>query len=526
MLGKFLYENQNVILVFLISLVLCLIGSGAYPIYILDEAKNTEAAREMMFGQEYIVPTFNGVLRTDKPPLHYYFMMIGYNFFGINSFGARFFSGIFGTLTIVFSFHFINFFSGKNVAYTFALITWSSIFFIQEFHLAVPDPYLIFFISTGLWFFYDFYIRDTISSLWFMYILFGFGALTKGPVALLLPGLICLVFFIITKDLTIKSILRYKPFLGLLLVLTIALPWYVLVHIETGGVWTKGFFLDHNIHRFGNEMEGHGGVFLITWAFVLLGMMPFSFFVIYAFIKAYKNRKDTLLQFSAIICVVFILFFSISNTKLPNYTMPCYPFLAFVISKALWEFFLKQKKSAHITVVVLLITVLAVALPIAGKFALLNEKGLENSSNISLWLLPTSLITTGGAFLYFQKRYKTAFITISSGWIILVPVLFLIIYPALTMHNPVEKAKTMIKDNKQIAAYKRFDAAFPINFRKTFTVLSNAEEIDSFFKKFPDGYLITNDRNVGNLDNNNNLTKVFEAKALFESHTTRIYKQQ
>lgn len=526
MLGEFLQDNKNLILVFLISLVLCLIGSGAYPVYILDEAKNTEAAREMLFNKEYIVPTFNSILRTDKPPLHYYFMMVGYKIFGINSFGARFFSGIFGTLTIAFSFHFISFFSGKNVAYIFALITWSSIFFIQEFHLAVPDPYLIFFISTGLWFFYNFYKKGAKSSLWFMYILFGLGALTKGPVALLLPGLICLVFFISTKSFTVKNVSRYKPFLGLLLVLTIALPWYVLVHIKTDGVWTKGFFLDHNIHRFGNEMEGHGGIFLITWAFVLLGMMPFSFFVTYAFINAYKNRKDTLLQFSAIICVVFILFFSISNTKLPNYTMPCYPFLAFIISKALWEFFLKQKKSTHITVVVILITVLAVALPIAGKFALLNEKGLENSSNISLWLLPTSFIIIGGAFLYFRKFYKIAFITISSGWIILAPVLFLIIYPALTMHNPVEKAKTMIKDNKQIAAYKRFDAAFPINFQKTFTVLSTVEEIDSFFKKFPDGYLITNDRNVGDLDANNNLTKVFEAKALFESHTTRVYKQQ
>ena len=86
-----LYNHQNFLIVFSISLFLCLIGSWAYPIYILDEAKNAEAAREMLVHSEFIVPKFNRLLRTDKPPLHYYFMILGYKLFGVNAFGARFF---------------------------------------------------------------------------------------------------------------------------------------------------------------------------------------------------------------------------------------------------------------------------------------------------------------------------------------------------------------------------------------------------------------------------------------------------
>ena len=115
------------------------------------------------------------------------------------------------------------------------------------------------------------------------------------------------MYLITTKQFNIKGILKNKPILGLLIILIIALPWYVLVHLKTEGAWTQGFFIDHNINRFGNEMEGHGGVFLITWVFVLLGLMPFSFFAFTAFKNAYKNRADTLTLFTGIVSILFIV---------------------------------------------------------------------------------------------------------------------------------------------------------------------------------------------------------------------------
>ncbi len=84
---------------------------GAAPIYILDEAKNAQCAREMLQKQDFIVPTFNGELRTDKPVLHYYFMMAAYSIFGVNEFAARFFSVILGCLTVLLTY----FFTSANV---------------------------------------------------------------------------------------------------------------------------------------------------------------------------------------------------------------------------------------------------------------------------------------------------------------------------------------------------------------------------------------------------------------------------
>ncbi|MFA7688391.1 MAG: glycosyltransferase family 39 protein, partial [Moheibacter sp.] len=166
-------ENFYYLMVLLVSGLLCFINLGGHPIYILDEAKNAEAAREMFVDGNWIVPTFNGELRTDKPVLHYWFMMLSYEIFGVNAFSARFFSAVFGVLTLTVTYHFTRKFISRKMALITVFSLCSSIFFMQEFHLAVPDPYLIFFISFGLYNFYDFYKNKKRLSLLFFYVSLG-----------------------------------------------------------------------------------------------------------------------------------------------------------------------------------------------------------------------------------------------------------------------------------------------------------------------------------------------------------------
>ena len=69
---KFDLRTKALILFFL-SLTLLLLNLDKPMIYILDEAKNAECAREMLVSGNYVGSYFNGQLRTDKPPLHYFF---------------------------------------------------------------------------------------------------------------------------------------------------------------------------------------------------------------------------------------------------------------------------------------------------------------------------------------------------------------------------------------------------------------------------------------------------------------------
>ena len=518
------FKKYDGLTVFVISVLVCTSFIEFYPIYILDEARNSEAAREMLVSGNYVVPFFNGQLRTDKPPLHYFFMVLGYELFGVNAFGARFFSGIFGALTFCVSYLNVKRWLGQQTAIATLVILLSSLFLVQEFHLAVPDPYLIFFVTISLFSFFNYYKLGKLGWLLTFYAAIGFGLLTKGPVALVLPGLIIPIFLAFQRDFSLASILRLKPFLGLVILLAIAGPWYYLVDMQTNGEWTQGFFLDHNISRFGLEKEGHGGFFFTTPLYVLLGLLPFSVFLVQAFVHGWKARKgNDFLLFSFLVGFITLLFFSISSTKLPNYPMPSYPFVAVLLAHYLNKIFLngEKRKSAYWSLIALMI--IGIALPIGGWIGLSLEKQLVSFRYMSLVLILTTLAGILGFYFYQKNNFKLAFKGIAVGWILTGLVLFGFVYPTLTKQSPVAMALEQLPSNAQMVAFKRFDSAFPINFQRTFPLLDSMEEIKMYLEEHPDAFIITNTRNKDELKQLESLHLILEQKALFENHTTRIY---
>ncbi|UOB16709.1 ArnT family glycosyltransferase [Abyssalbus ytuae] len=527
---RFLIDNKILLIVSFVSFILCGFNIFGYPIYILDEAKNTEAAREMLVNSNFIVPTFNNNLRTDKPPLHYFFMMLSYKIFGVGPLGARFFSAVFGALTIASTFYFTKKFEGTKAAYITVFILWSSVFFIQEFHLAVPDPYLIFFLSFSFFNFFNFHLTKKNKSLIISYISLALAVMAKGPFSLALFGLVVILFLIFTKQFNYKSIISHKPFLATFIILIICLPWYYKVHIETNGEWTKGFFLDHNLNRFGNEKEGHGGLFIITWLYVILGLMPFSFFIIQALAFGYKKRKEKeFILFCLIIALVIIGIFSISGTKLPNYPMPSFPFIAVLIAFYFVEIYKRGKVTSGLKWSFIFLVFISVILPVGGFIALTLEKQLNEVRFFSLTL---SVVTIGTilSFLKFKKvELKKSFIYLSLSWASLSIILFGIVFPQITSQSPVSMAKKIIPPHSDIIVYKRMDSAFPINFQRTFFITDSLDIVLEFLSKKPQGYVITNAKKAETELNNVEglkLTLLLRQKALFENHVTLIYTKR
>lgn len=516
--------KYDVWIVFCIGLLACTSFIGLYPIYILDEARNSEAAREMLASGNYIVPFFNGQLRTDKPPLHYFFMIMGYKLFGVNALGARFFSGVFGALTILVTYWHIKKWQNQILAIFVGVVLLSALFFVQEFHLAVPDPYLIFFVTLSLFSFYNYYKTMQWSWLLLFYASIALGVLTKGPIAIVLPGLIVPVFLLFKKNFNWKSVSSLHPFLGFLLIVLIAGPWYYLVHEYTDGAWTKGFFLDHNLSRFGSEKEGHGGLFILTPLYVVLGLLPFSVFIIQGFYGAWKVRKENdFVLFSLIVSAVTMLFFSISSTKLPNYPMPSYPFVAILIGFYLYKVLLAEKKNKYISASLIFLMIVGVVLPVGGWIGLTVEKQLQSFRPLSLLLLLATLSAIIGFYFYQKERFKHTFLSIACGWVLMAFSLFGIIYPSLTTLSPVVLAMEKIPADSEIVVFKRFDSAFPINFKRTFPVYDSVQQIKTYLEMHPEAYIITNTRDAENLRDLDGFHLVMEQKAVFENHVTRVY---
>jgi len=88
----------------LVAAVVFFTRLGGPTLWDEDEPKNAECAREMHERGDWIVPTFNEALRTDKPILLYWLMRSAYLTFGVSEFSARFASAVLGVGTVLLAF--------------------------------------------------------------------------------------------------------------------------------------------------------------------------------------------------------------------------------------------------------------------------------------------------------------------------------------------------------------------------------------------------------------------------------------
>lgn len=510
-----------------ISALLLFVHLGAAPVYILDEAKNAQCAREMWLAGDWIVPTFNHQLRTDKPALHYWFMGISYSVFGAGAAQARLFSALCGLGVLWVCFAQVRRYAGEGVAFFTALILALSPHFLFEFRLSVPDPYLIFFTTAGLFAGFRYLNNGSRQSLMLCAFLLGIAVLAKGPVALVLPGLCFFIFVFVSKKWQVFK----DPALvaAFVIAVGIAFPWYYAVHLKTDRAFTRGFFLDHNLNRFSAEKEGHGGPFIITPLIVLAGLLPFSLLIIPALRKKMGYRKEPLFLFSAIVVGVYVVFFSISSTKLPNYPMPCYPFAAVLAAYLLRDVF-EQKVAlpAFTWWVWLLVSVL---LPVAAYLGIKGEPAVAHLAWIGFLLLPLTLFSV---FAFIKRRHPViALRRLGVGWLILGMVFLWMGYPLLYRENPVTRLLPVAgNENARMVYFKAYNPGFNFNLPENKMIIPGWDNMDSLVAnarkikaegKAGELFVITRADHVAAFEGRP-FREIARQRDLFELPTTVIFK--
>jgi 4-amino-4-deoxy-L-arabinose transferase-like glycosyltransferase len=493
---------------------------GKSPVYILDEVKNAQCAREMMEQDEWIVPTFNGQLRVAKPPAHYYFIRAGYGIWGIGALGARFFSAVAGLLLIISTYLFVARFSSRRHALFTSLVLLSSTHLIFEYRLAVPDPYLILFNVLTLYGAYGWMSTGQRSWLWLAAVCTGLGVLTKGPVSILLPGLAVLLWT--GWENRWKQLFRWELVPALIIVLLVAAPWYLLVDRATDGAWTRGFFINNNLNRFSAPMEGHGGPFFLVALFILLGLLPASVTIAEPFRQPRALLRTPIARFAVVVSIVFLVFYSVSRTKLPNYPMPMYPFLAFLLGSWLSE--AARSTGKRIRYAFAILALLTLAMPAAAWIALSKEPGVAGYRYISLWLLilPAGVIT--GWYLLLKKGAQTAFAVTGITYAVFHLVFFAYIYPTVYGQNPVDKSMYLVKNDAPLLAYKAFNPAFLFRRNDPIPECTDPVDLSRRLDASPGATVVsraiyeTELRQLG-------LETVWKGRDLFEHHTTILMQK-
>lgn len=502
---------------FAVALIFQLFPIGGYSIYILDEAKNATAALEMWNSGEWILPTFNGEARYDKPPLHYYFFMLSYQIFGPNAFAARLFPALCGWLILVLLFRFARKHFDSSTAFFAVSVLLASLHWCLQFRLAVPDPFLILFVTWSLFEILEFIGSDYQSKNHLRKAAFflGLAVLSKGPIALILIGGGIFIYLIQDREHFFQWVLRFMDPLAIGLFLGVALPWYVMVGWKTGGEWVYEFIFHHNLNRFAEPMEGHGGGFYLPIVMVVLGLFPGSLFLPALFRRFRFWRKMPFqIRFAVLFSAFTVVFFMFSGTKLPNYTAPLYPMLALVLGWQMAKGGIGDLRSPGLVGSVFLLI-----FPLI--FYVVSPEIPELKPLQAYWVVfvISALIALTGIVYWGMRYYLMNWILMTLGFVVFGFFMLSTLFPKLDAQNPVSQSHAIWKNADSVYFFKQFNPAFPFAMNKVIPALPVGKSI-------PLGALIlTTPKNLPAFDSLGiGFQEVFREKDLFEQTETLILR--
>jgi len=207
--------------------------------------------------------------------------------------------------------------------------------------VSVSDPLLTATVALALLGFWRAYADPHSRRPWFAWLALGLAVLAKGPVGLLLPLLVLLLFGWLQRD--GGGLARaIHPVPGLALTCAVALPWYLLVWQREGGAFLQSFFGYHNIQRYTQVVNHHAGPWWFYLPVLALASLPFLPLLLLGMASGARGLRrltplravDSLPRYALCWLVVVVVFFSISATKLPSYLLPALPAMALLVALA------------------------------------------------------------------------------------------------------------------------------------------------------------------------------------------------
>lgn len=301
-------------------------GSAIMPLLDRDEPKFSEATREMMLSGDWIVPHFNDDYRFDKPVLTYWLMSLGYRLFGVSEFGARFHSIVATVLLALAVLLFGRSLVGQRAAFWGALMLLLSVQFFVHGRAAVADMPMVLAVALAQFGIFRLLFGEQDERkpwFWMTYLALGLGFLAKGPIALLVPLLSLLLFWLFTKRAALP-LAKLRPVGGCLLALAIVAPWGIRALVETDfGFWRTGIgrhVVDRGMKSF-NDRLPIPGYYLLTY---FLSAAPWAAWIGYLVVWLRRNWSREHAYLAAWWLAPYLIF-TFYKTQLPHYVLPGLP---------------------------------------------------------------------------------------------------------------------------------------------------------------------------------------------------------
>ena len=310
------------------------LGLGWVPLFDLDEGAFTEATREMMTSGNYAATFLDGEPRYDKPIFFYWLQATSIYIFGFNGWAFRLPSVIMASIWSWIVFHFVQEFSNTQRAKITTVFLINGIWVALIARSAIADATLNVFLTLimfDMWrYFHSIhhpYTKPVKKLIPRIYLWMALATLTKGPIAIAVPLAISLIYLLSSRA-PLASYRAYIHPFGWITYIAVVSPWLYAVYLAQGSGFFEGFIIEHNIKRFTDTRENHGGSLFYYFIVLPIILIPFSGLLGSVFKRSLKQINQPLTRYLCIWFSVIFVLFSFSKTQLPHYILNgCVPLI-------------------------------------------------------------------------------------------------------------------------------------------------------------------------------------------------------
>jgi len=369
----------------LFAALVTLPGLGIGTLWDNSETAYGEVAREILLSRDWLVMHLNGSEWFVQPPLYFWVAAIFAKIFGVGSFAMRLPSALatigmggavgYATARI----------AGTRAGIYAAIILSTSLMQAIVGRLAIMDAMLDLAVAAAvLWWFRALEPVEDASALASRKRMAAFiggaaalalGTLAKGPVA---PVVVFMVVggWLIWEWRVHRRIVRPSGWgvgAAVVVFLAIAVPWFALL-VGRVGIGAVGELIGHyTVGRYTGVIENQRGPIWYYVPVLLLGLFPWSAFVPVGLVRVWREARapeGALARLALVWAIVPLVFFSLAQTKLPNYIALTFP--AYAIIAALWFERIslgKDRRAALVSAAVVPLTIglIAIAVVLFGR---------------------------------------------------------------------------------------------------------------------------------------------------------------
>ena len=378
------------------------------PLASPDEGRYSEIPREMLVSGDYLTPRLNTVKYFEKPPLFYWMQAAGLKTFGNSDFGARFANVIMAILGSLITLWAGWYLFSPRIGLIGCSILSSTLLYYGISRIVILDMTVSVFITGAIATMLYALTHGSRKAMYAAYTFCALGTLTKGVIGFGIPGAVILSWIIASRQWSlIGKAINLK---GVFIFLALVAPWHVWVSLKNPEfAWF--YFINEHILRLTTQVHQR---YQPVWFFIPIfigGLFPWIAFFAQAARETLREKMDSL-PMALLIWTGFILaLFSLSQSKLIPYILPCMPPAALLIAQ-LFDKVWDQKRTGPLLWSFRVNALFCFALAGALHMVTLPEHALSILTQAHLYLI-SGLIVLIGILPYLLKRHlRLAFVAL------------------------------------------------------------------------------------------------------------------